>query len=108
MARLPDPPAAVRVRFNDVFRVNQDGSISARVPAVVGGVRLDPGAQFGRRVRLGNVHFAGVAGRDLEVDVQGGVTYLVRPYVPPPREASRPPPMASAMATEPMPIAASF
>lgn len=98
----------MRVRFNDVFRVNHDGSISATVPVVVGGVRLDPGAQFGRRVRLGHVHFAGVAGRDLEVDVQGGVTYLVRPYVPPPAEGPRPPPMASAMATSPPPVAAAF
>ena len=95
----------MRVRFNDVFRINGDGSITPKVPVVVGGVALSPGVQFGRRVRLGNVHFAGVAGRDLEVDQQAGVLYLLRSYVPPGLDRSpAPPPMASPMATEPGPI----
>jgi len=97
----------MRVRFNEVFAVNGDGSISAKVPVVVVGVKLDPGMDFGRRVRLGNVHFAAVAGRDLEVDEQAGVTYLLRPYVPPPHDRAAPPPrMVSAMAAEPMPFEA--
>src|SRR5688572_25186714 len=94
----------MRVRFNEVFAVNGDGSISPKVPVVVGGVKLDPGMDFGRRVRLGNVHFAAVAGRDLEVDQQAGLLYLVRPYVEPPRDRPLPPRMASPMATEPMPL----
>jgi hypothetical protein len=90
-----------------VFQVNADGSICAKVPVVVGGVRVDPGVEFGRRVRLGNVHFAAVAGRDLEVDQQAGTLYLLRPYVPPSRDRSMPPPpMVSAMMTEPLPIEA--
>ncbi|MEA3135918.1 MAG: hypothetical protein QOJ26_1869 [Thermoplasmata archaeon] len=97
----------MRVRFNDVFSVNGDGSISPKVPVVVGGVQLNPGMDFGRRVRLGTVHFAGVAGRDLEVEQQAGILYLVRPYVPPTRESRvAPPPMVSVMATEFMPIEA--
>jgi hypothetical protein len=95
----------MRVRFDEVFAVNGDGSISPKVPIVVGGVQLTPGMDFGRRVRLGNVHFAAVAGRDLEVEQQGGTTYLVRPYVPPTRDRKPGPPrMVSAMATEPMPL----
>ena len=97
----------MRVAFSEVFTVNGDGSISPKVPVVVGGVQLSPGMDFGRRVRLGTVHFAAVAGRDLEVEQQGGVTYLLRPYVPPPRDrAAAPPRMVSAMATEPMPLEA--
>lgn len=97
----------MRVRFTEVFAVNGDGSISPKVPVVVGGVKLDPGMDFGRRVRLGNVHFAAVAGRDLEVDEQAGVTYLLRPYVPPPRDrAAAPPRMANAMALDPLPFEA--
>lgn len=97
----------MRVSFHDVFAVKGDGSISPKVPVVVGGVKLDPGMDFGRRVRLGNVHFAAVAGRDLEVDQQGGVTYLLRPYVPPARDrAPSPPRMVSAMSKEPMPLEA--
>ena len=92
----------MRVRFNDMFHVNGDGSISPRVPIVVGGVPLHPGVEFGRRVRLGNVHFAGVAGRDLEVDQQQGVYYLLRPSVAPMAEQPPPPPpMVSPMSTEP-------
>jgi hypothetical protein len=96
----------MRVRFSEVFHLNAGGSISAKVPVMVGGVRLEPGMEFGRRVRLGTVHFASVAGRDLEVEQQGGVIYLVRPYVPPNRDrASRPlPRMVTAMAHEPIPI----
>ena len=96
----------MRVRFNEVFRVNGDGSISAKVPVVVGGVHLDPGFDFGRRVRLGNVHFAAVAGRDLEVDQQAGITYLLRPYLSPPRGPAPLPMMASAMTSEPLPLEA--
>ena len=97
----------MRVRFNDVFQVNGDGSISAKVPVVVGGVQVSPGVEFGRRVRLGTVHFAAVAGRDLEVEQQAGLTYLLRPYVPPARsQPLAPPPMVSAMATQPLPLEA--
>jgi hypothetical protein len=97
----------MRVRFDEVFTVNGDGSISPKVPVVVGGVQLNPGMDFGRRVRLGTVHFAAVAGRDLEVDQQAGVLYLLRPYVPPPRDrAPSPPRMVSAMSIEPMPLEA--
>ena len=97
----------MRVRFNEVFTVNGDGSISPKVPVVVGGVKLDPGMDFGRRVRLGTVHFAAVAGRDLEVDQQAGVTYLLRPYVPPARDRPEAPPrMVSAMSLDPMPLEA--
>ena len=97
----------MRVAFNEVFTVNGDGSISPKGPVVVGGVQLNPGMDFGRRVRLGNVHFAAVVGRDLEVDLQAGVTYLLRPYVPPTRDALAPlPPMPNAMATEPLPLEA--
>ena len=97
----------MRVRFNDVFAVNGDGSISPKVPVVVGGVQLNPGMDFGRRVRLGTVHFAAVAGRDLEVDQQAGVLYLLRPYVPPSRDrAAAPPRMVSAMSVELLPIEA--
>lgn len=96
----------MRVRFNDVFAANGDGSFSPKVPIMVGGVHLTPGMDFGRRVRLGTVHFAAVAGRDLEVDQQAGMTYLLRPYVPPARDRAALPPMVSAMATEPLPIEA--
>lgn len=97
----------MRVRFNEVFTVNGDGSISPKLPVVVGGVQLNPGMDFGKRVRLGTVHFAAVAGRDLEVEQQAGVLYLLRPYVPPARDrAAAPPRMVSAMTSEPMPIEA--
>jgi hypothetical protein len=94
----------MRVRFSEVFHLNAGGSISAKVPVMVGGVRLEPGMEFGRRVRLGTVHFAAVAGRDLEVEQQAGVLYLVRPYVPPNLDRTQVPRMVSAMAMEPIPV----
>ncbi len=94
----------MRVRFNEVFTANGDGSFSAKMPVMVGGVHLAPGMDFGRRVRLGTVHFAAVAGRDLEIDQQAGMTYLLRPYVPPARDRPILPPMLSAMATELLPL----
>ena len=75
----------MRVRFTEVFSVNGDGSVSAKVPVVIGGVYVPAGMDFGCRVRIGTVHFAAVKGRDLEVERQGGVTYILRPYVRPPR-----------------------
>ena len=94
----------MRVRFNELFHINGGGSVSAKVPVVIGGVRIEPGMEFGRRVRLGSVHFASVAGRDLEVEQQNGVMYLVRPYVPPNRERAQIPRMVSAMSVEPVPM----
>lgn len=94
----------MRVRFNEVFTANGDGSFSPKMPVMVGGVHLTPGMDFGRRVRLGTVHFAAVAGRDLEIDQQAGMTYLLRPYVAPVRDRPSLPRMISAMDSEPLPI----
>ena len=82
----------MRVRFHDVFHVHPDGSVAPRMPVVVGGVQLTPGVEFGSRVRIGNVHFASVAGRDLEVEESAGTLFLLRPYVSPPDRAAPPPP----------------
>lgn len=87
----------MRVRFDEIFHINAAGSVCAKVPVVIGGVRIDPGMEFGRRVRLGTVHFAGIAHRDLEVEQQAGVTYVMRPYSHAPGErhhapGERPPP----------------
>lgn len=80
-----DLSLSMRVRFDEVFTVNGDGSVMAKVPVVIGGVFVNPGVEFGCRVRIGTVHFAGVKGRDLEVERQGGVTFVLRPYARPPR-----------------------
>jgi len=95
----------VRVRFDDVFSINAAGSVCAKVPVVLGGVRIEPGMEFGRRVRVGTVHFAGVAGRDLEVEQQAGVLYVMRPYVPVPRRDGIPR-MVSALTAEYLPLEA--
>lgn len=79
----------MRVRFNEVFTTHGDGSVSPKMPIVVGGVRLEPGQEFGCRLRIGTVHFAAVRGRDLEIERQGGLTFLVRHY-PPPQRRERP------------------
>jgi hypothetical protein len=75
----------MRVRFHDVFTTNGDGSVSAKGPVIVGGVYVPAGVEFGCRVRIGTMHFAGLNGRDLEVERQGGVTHVLRPYLRPPR-----------------------
>ncbi|HUR24726.1 MAG TPA: hypothetical protein VM327_01780 [Candidatus Thermoplasmatota archaeon] len=75
----------MRVRFNEVFATHGDGSVSAKAPTVIGGVRLEPGQEFGCRIRVGTFHFAGVRGRDLEVDREGGITYVLRHYALPQR-----------------------
>jgi len=91
----------MRVRFRDVFHVHPDGSVAPRMPVVVGGVQLAPGVEFGRRVRIGSVHFAAVAGRDLEVEANAGTLFLLRTYVPPPdRRAPPPPPSPSSVLVE--------
>jgi hypothetical protein len=81
----------MRVRFSEVFITNGDGSVAAKGPVVVGGVYVPAGVEFGCRVRIGTMHFAALQGRDLEVDRQGGVTYVLRPYLRPHRP-ERPPP----------------
>lgn len=95
----------MRVRFSEVFTVNGDGSVCAKAPVVVGGVYVPPGVEFGCRVRIGTMHFAALQGRDLEVERQGGVTYVLRPYTRRPRpERERPPPRPHAPRAHGVPV----
>lgn len=77
--------AAMRVRFSEVFTQRPDGCVTPKVPVVLGGVRIEPGTDFGCRVRIGGVHFAAVRGRDLEIERSGGVVHVLRHYASPAR-----------------------
>ena len=58
----------MRVRFEEIFKENPNGSISPKTTIRIGGVTLSPGVSFSKGVSFGGVDFFDYYGMDLEVD----------------------------------------
>ena len=58
----------MRMRFDDVFRENADGSYSPRRTVRMEKVTLGPGVSFTPAVEFCGVDIASYAGQDLEVE----------------------------------------
>lgn len=82
----PPPPSPgeeglTRVRFNEIFTTNTDGSYSPKLPVDINGTQMTPGATFGGGVQFGGFTFGQLAGRDLGVrQLPNGVVELVKYY----------------------------
>lgn len=63
----------MRYRFDQIFQLNQDGSISPRMQINISGVTLGPGVAFGSGVAFGGVNFFNFRGNDIEADQEGEV-----------------------------------
>ena len=70
-----------RYKFNEIFVVRPDGSISPRVPVRIGGITMGPGVSFGGGVSLGGVNIANYAGRNISCHVENGVFVITGFYV---------------------------
>lgn len=66
---IPGIPIAVkRVRFDSVFRILPNGTITPLTMIQIGGVTMGPGTAFTQDVSFGGVTLAKYAGHDLQVE----------------------------------------
>ena len=70
----------MRVPYSQVFQVNPDGSVSPRVAVHINGVQMGPGVAFGGGVSFGGVDLAALKGKDLDVEVSGGIYHIKGHY----------------------------
>lgn len=69
----------MRVPFHQIFQVQNDGSITPRVPVNLNGVTMTPGVSFTAGVSFGGVDVHTLRGRDLDVEQADGV-YVITGY----------------------------
>lgn len=65
-----------RINFNQIFKVNTDGSIEPIRTVRIGGVQLSPSVRFGGGVSFGGVNLSQHVGKDLLVEEQSGVIVI--------------------------------
>jgi hypothetical protein len=75
--QLPAIPRGPMVaKFDQIFKTNDNGSISPIYVVQVGGVTMSPGVSFTPGVSMGGVDIASYKGHDLLVDTAKGVIVL--------------------------------
>lgn len=63
----------MRYRFDEVFQINPDGSLTPRRPIHVNGVTFGYGVTFNRGVAFGGVDFFNFINQAIEADDTGGI-----------------------------------
>ena len=66
----------MRIGFWDIFKENQNGSISPISTIRVGGVTLSSGVSFTKGVTFGGINFFNYYGMDLEVEEENGIKII--------------------------------
>jgi len=69
-----------RVRFDSVFKVNSDGTITPLQTTRIGGVTITPGVTISGTVGIGGINIAQYVGRDLEITTDGGAIVITGIY----------------------------
>ncbi len=59
----------MRMKFEDVFHTNANGSVSPKQPVKFGGISMNPGVMFTRGVVFNGIDIASYIGRDLEAEI---------------------------------------
>jgi len=63
--------------FDNVFTVNDDGSVTTRATIRVGGITIREGARLLQGQTIAGIDFTQFVGRRLEVEIDGS-TYVVK------------------------------
>lgn len=69
-----------RVKFDSVFQVNNDGTITPRQTTRIGGVTITPGVTISSGVSIGGINIAQYVDRDLEITTDGGAIVITGIY----------------------------
>ena len=70
----------MRIPFSDIFRVNQDGSVSPRLPVYINGITMSPGISFGLGISFGGFDIASLRNKDLEVERRPDGIMIIKGY----------------------------
>lgn len=66
----------MRYKFNDIFRENEDGTLSPVRQVRIGGVSFGPTVSFGPNAAFASINFHQYKGHDLEADEEDGVLVI--------------------------------
>ena len=69
----------LRINFNQMFVLGDEGSIEPKVKVKIGGIEFGPGVKFNRGVQLSGADIFGLVGKDLAV-TQDGEAWLIHGY----------------------------
>lgn len=67
---------AMRYKFNDIFKENEDGTLSPIRQIRIGGVSFGPNVAFGPNAAFASINFHTYKGHDLEIDEEDGVLVI--------------------------------
>jgi uncharacterized membrane-anchored protein YitT (DUF2179 family) len=65
-----------RVRYDQVFKINENGSVSPLWPVQIGGVTMGRGVAFTQGVSMGGIDIASYKGHDLLIDTLKGIVII--------------------------------
>jgi len=68
----------MRVRFDEIFQSNPNGTHTPKVPIQIGGVRMGPGVSFTPGVSFSGIDIAQYAGHDLDVEKLSDGTIVLK------------------------------
>ena len=71
-------PQLVVAKYDQVFTINANNTISPKLPVKIGGVTITPGVSFGSGVIMGGVNLFDYRGRNLEGYVDNGMFVIYR------------------------------
>jgi ribosomal protein L11 methylase PrmA len=71
-------PQLVVVKYDQVFTINANNTISPKLPVKIGSVTITPGVSFGSGVIMGGVNLFDYIGRTLEGYVDNGMFVIYR------------------------------
>ncbi|OFX23756.1 MAG: hypothetical protein A2033_12940 [Bacteroidetes bacterium GWA2_31_9] len=69
-----------RVRFDELFQINSDSSISPKKRITIGGITMGPGVTFSRGVSFSGIDLTLYIGRDFQVDEKADTTEIIGVY----------------------------
>jgi hypothetical protein len=73
-------PRPVRVKYDQVFTINVNNTITPKLPVRIGGVTMGPGVSFGTGVFIGGVNLFDYKGKDMEGYVDGNM-FVIQKFV---------------------------
>lgn len=71
-------PRLATVRYDQVFTVNPNNTITPKLPVRIGGVTMGPGVSFGAGVFIGGVNLFDYRGRELEGYMDNGMFIIYK------------------------------
>lgn len=73
-------PRPIRVKYNQVFKINDDNTITPIIPVRVGGMAMGAGVSLGDEVFIGTINLFAFKNKDLQGYVDNGMFVITAFY----------------------------